>query len=85
MQFEKLRLDGVDPDVRAIEIYSKNEDIIYVASPKTEILKTSDRGLTWTEISKDIPTMGFIVMKVDPSQDVIYAESPGAGIWKRSF
>jgi len=86
-QFEALRQMGVDPDVKAIEIHSSTEDIdiIYVASPKTEILKSTDRGVTWTVISEDIPTLGFLVLKVDPNQDVIYAESPAAGIWKRSF
>lgn len=84
-QFEALRSGGIDPDVRAIEIHSAVEDIIYVASPQTEILKSSDRGSKWTEISADIPTLGFIVLEVDPNQDLIYAESPAAGIWKRSF
>jgi len=84
-QFEELRSNDIDPEVEAIEIHSYMENIMYVASPKTEILRSSDRGLTWTEISEDIPTLGFIVLKVDPNQDVIYAESPAAGIWKRSF
>ena len=84
-QFEALRSDGIDPDLAAIEIHSETEDIIYVASPQTEILKSNNRGGTWEAISEDIPTLGFIVLKVDPSQDVIYAEVPAAGIWKRSF
>ena len=84
-QFETLRDEGIDPDVAAIEIHPEREDIIYVASPQTEILRSDDRGLQWEAISGDIPTLGFIVLKVDPNRDVIYAEVPAAGIWKRSF
>jgi len=84
-QFEKLKSEGISPDVMAVEISPLNEDIIYIASPRTEILKSKDRGVNWTEISNNIPALGFIVLKADPLKDIIYAESPGGGIWKRVF
>ena len=69
----------------AVEVHPKNEDIIYFATDKSEILRSADRGKTWKEISKDIPTFGFVILKVDPNKDIIYAESPGAGVWKMNF
>lgn len=83
--FEALKAKGLDPNVLAIEIHPKNENIIYVASDKTEVLKSTDRGETWEAVSQDIPTQGFVVLKVDPNQDTIYTEGVGSGIWKRSF
>ncbi|MFH1585577.1 MAG: hypothetical protein ABIB79_02330 [archaeon] len=84
-QFETLKGKGVDPAPEAIEIHPMKEDIIYLASPNTEVLKSYNRGLTWEEISLDIPTQGIGVLGLDPKQDTIYAEGPGSGIWKRKF
>mgnify|MGYP001572454800 CR=1 FL=1 len=71
--------------ITAVEIHPKNENVIYFASDRTELLRSTDKGETWQEISKDIPTLGFVVLKIDPNKDIIYAEAPGAGIWKRDF
>jgi hypothetical protein len=84
-QFQALIDRGVDPEAVAVEIYPGNTNILYLASPITGVLRSEDKGVTWNDISSDIPTQGFIVLKVDPSSDVIYAEAAGAGIWKRSF
>ena len=29
---------------------------------------------------QQVPTQGFVVLKVDPNSDTIYAEAPGSGI-----
>lgn len=69
----------------AVEVYPRNDRILYVAWDGGEILRSADRGQTWSEVSRAIPTLGFVTLKVDPNQDTLYAVSPGAGIWKRSF
>lgn len=84
-QFDMLLQGGIDPEVKAVEIYPGDTNIIYVASPRVGLLRSDDGGSSWAEISRDIPTRGFVVLKVDPNSDIIYAGSPGAGIWKRSF
>ena len=68
-----------------MEVFPQNEDIIYFTTDRSAVFRSSDRGRTWQEISSGIPTMGFVVLKVDPSRDIIYAEPPGGGIWKRRF
>ena len=69
----------------AIEVHPRNENIIYLAYDHGEVLKSIDRGQTWTVITSEVPTQGFVVLKVDPNSDTIYAEAPGSGIWKRTF
>lgn len=73
------------PEVRAVEIYPQDEDIIYAASEKAEVARSVDGGAHWEEISKNIPTLGFVMLKVDPQHDIIYAEAPGSGVWKKNF
>ena len=69
----------------AVEIFPKDERIIYFATSHSELLRSQDGGASWHEISKDIPTLGFQILKADPNEDTIYVESAGGGIWKKSF
>ena len=73
------------PEVRAVEIYPQDENIIYVVSEKVGIARSVDGGRHWDDISKNIPTIGFVTLKVDPQRDIIYAEAPGSGVWKKNF
>lgn len=73
------------PSQSAVEVHPKNEDLMYLAYDSGEVLRSTNRGTSWEEISRDIPTRGFIVIKVDPLVDTIYVESPGGGIWKKSY
>ena len=73
------------PEVRAVEIYPQDEDIIYATSERAGIVRSVDRGAHWEEISQNIPTLGFVMLKVDPQRDIIYVEAPGSGVWKKNF
>lgn len=69
----------------AVEVHPKNEDIIYLAYDKGEVLKSKDRGGIWEVISDKIPTQGFVTLKLDPNSDTIYVAGPGSGVWKKTF
>lgn len=69
----------------AVEVYKKNENILYFSSDHEGVFRSEDRGKTWKNISNDIPTKGFVMLKSDPNNDTIYTEPPGGGIWKKSF
>lgn len=73
------------PSQSAVEVHPKNENLIYLAYDSGEVLRSTNRGASWEEISRDIPTQGFVVIKIDPLVDTIYVESPGGGIWKKSY
>ena len=73
------------PDVHAVEVNARNEDHVYVASERGELVRTVDGGRSWEIISKDVPTLGFVVLALDPATETIYAGVAGGGIWKRSF
>lgn len=69
----------------AVEVHPRNEDIIYLANDRGEVLKSTNRGDSWTEISSEIPTLGFVTLKLDPNSDTIYVQGPGSGVWKKTF
>ncbi|MCK9421482.1 MAG: T9SS type A sorting domain-containing protein [Bacteroidales bacterium] len=77
--------------INAIAFHPTNPDIIYAAAPSGGIWKTQNGGLSWTNNSGNLPTIGVSAILVDRNNpNVMYAgtgdrdgnDSPGTGIYK---
>jgi hypothetical protein len=70
-----------------VAINPHNENILYLASDHGEgVLRSTNGGNTWTNISHGLPTLNTMRLTVDPvANDTIYVGTKSTGIWKRSF
>lgn len=71
--------------LQALELHPRDERLIYVASERGSIHRSTDGGLSWTDVGVDLPTGGVLTLALSPRSDEVYAASPGAGVWRRSF
>ncbi len=83
---DKLEKRLALPDTMALEVHPRNERIIYAGSPYQGLVKSTDRGMTWRNVSGDLPGKAVMVLKISPSEtDTIYVASRCSGIWKKAF
>jgi len=76
--------------INAIAFHPTDPKILFVGAPAGGIWKTIDKGLTWTNNSGNLPTLGVSAILVDPlTKDLMYAgtgdrdaSNPGTGIYK---
>jgi hypothetical protein len=70
-----------------VAINPHDENILYLVSDHGEgVLRSQDRGETWSNVSDGLPTLNTMRVAVDPqADDTIYVGTKSAGIWKRSF
>ena len=70
-----------------VAINPHDENIVYLVTDHGEgVLRSTDRGHTWSSVSEGLPTLNTIRLAVDPvAPDTIYVGTKSAGIWKRSF
>jgi photosystem II stability/assembly factor-like uncharacterized protein len=77
--------------VNAIAFHPADANIIYIGSPSGGIWKTTDGGLTWVNLSSNLPTLGVSSILIHPTNpDIIYIgtgdrdadDAPGIGVYK---
>ena len=77
--------------VNAVGFHPTDGNIIYVGSPSGGLWKTTDGGLTWTNLSAGMPTLGVSAVLVHPNQNGIIwigtgdrdsGDAPGMGTYK---
>lgn len=83
--------------VRAISVHPNDPLTVYIGAASGGIWKTSDGGLNWSDIGRDLVSLNFGAIAIDPNNpEVVYAGSgeciyltetiffPGKGIFKTS-
>jgi hypothetical protein len=72
-------------DVRSIQVSRSNPDLIYAATTTHGIVKSTDKGSSWTPCTADslYKTLAAWSIEIDPSNDsIIYAMTFRNGIYK---
>ncbi len=77
--------------VNALAFHPTDANTIYVGSPSGGFWKTTDAGLTWINLSNDLPKLGVSSILIHPTNpDIIYigsgdrdaGDAPGMGVFK---
>lgn len=77
--------------INAIAFHPTEVNTIYIGSPSGGIWKTTNHGLSWTDLSAGLPSLGVSSIVVNPENpDVIYIgtgdrdanDAPGIGVYK---
>ena len=75
---------GYSYDFTSILVNKANPNEVFLGYGKG-VLASTDRGLTWTEMSEglDIPSVSQLFL--NPATRTIYAGTEGGGLWKRTL
>jgi photosystem II stability/assembly factor-like uncharacterized protein len=73
------------PEAMAIETDAR-ETVLYAASPRRGLFRSTDRGKTWRDVSSGLGSRAIMALTLSPSEpDTIYASARCCGIWKKRF
>ncbi|MBR9974156.1 MAG: hypothetical protein KFF77_01115, partial [Bacteroidetes bacterium] len=63
MDWEKLNDIG---EISEIAIHPRNENIIYISAIHSGVHRSTDKGATWTSVSKGLPTTDVMRVRIAP-------------------
>lgn len=73
------------PETMAIEADAR-EAVLYAASPRRGLFRSTDRGKTWRDVSSGLGCRAIMALTLSPSEpDTLYASCRCCGIWKKRF
>ena len=77
--------DGLPPrgHAVAVAVNPNSEGILWVSTNNGAIYKSTDKGLTWSNVNIDVPSIGDVVdMTFDAQNNILYAATTAKGIFK---
>jgi photosystem II stability/assembly factor-like uncharacterized protein len=73
------------PEAMAIETDAR-ETVLYAASPRRGLFRSTDRGKTWRDVSAGLGSRAIMALTLSPSEpDTLYVSCRCCGIWKKRF